>query len=289
MEPSAATPPMAMPGCKDSCGGVTIPYPFGFGEEHCYHEKAFEINCKVSANNTAKPFLTPFNLEVLRISLESQNVTVNVPVVPICRGSPWTSPNLTGSPFRFSDYNIFTVRGCGNALLTNQSGEIVGGCATTCDSSITTRGCYGINCCETHIPSGLAIYNITTTDTTTEKCTPSFLWYQDNYPIPAGNFSNIRSTPVLLDWMITSLHNLPPARSYPDQRCSAQSFVDGMRTYSCQCPYYNEGNPYISNGCQVVPACAGCIRSCAENSSTYTDIGKGIDLINITATRKKNR
>ncbi|KAK9289443.1 hypothetical protein L1049_007598 [Liquidambar formosana] len=243
MEPSAAAPPMAKHGCTDSCGAVTVPYPFGIGAEQCYLEKGFEITCKESANNPPKPFLTRFDLEVLSISLENQNVTVNVPVVPICRGNPWRSANLTGSPFRFSASNSFIVTGCGNALLTNQSGAIVGGCTTTCNSSIIidTDGCYGIYCCQVLIPSGLTIFNI---KTTTEECTRSFLWYSAHSPI-SGDFSN-SSTPVLLDWMIKSPDIFPRERLSSTWGDANGSVI----SYGYSCPTYYEGNPYISNGCE---------------------------------------
>ena len=56
----AAAPPMAMPGCKDTCGNVSIPYPFGM-TAGCYLNDWFKIVC-TGKGSSARAFLPGINL-----------------------------------------------------------------------------------------------------------------------------------------------------------------------------------------------------------------------------------
>nr|DAD29496.1 TPA_asm: hypothetical protein HUJ06_030964 [Nelumbo nucifera] len=73
------------PGCPDKCGNITVPYPFGFGNQNCYRE-GFRLSCdqtstppKLSMFGTVDPetgqiYNFGYNtyLEVTDISLEGQ-------------------------------------------------------------------------------------------------------------------------------------------------------------------------------------------------------------------------
>ncbi|XP_016648971.1 PREDICTED: wall-associated receptor kinase-like 10 [Prunus mume] len=118
--PSEAVPLLAKPNCQSRCGDVEIPYPFGNGEG-CYIDDWFQIKCV----NSTKPFLNIINLEVLEISVKgtlnvanpitiSSNYNANKPILQ--------AANLEGSPFVFSQENIFTAMGCGvMATITSDS------------------------------------------------------------------------------------------------------------------------------------------------------------------------
>ncbi|GMG99915.1 hypothetical protein Nepgr_001755 [Nepenthes gracilis] len=165
---------IAKPNCQDSCGNISIPYPFGIGE-NCYQDNWYEIFCNTSSN-PPRPFLSRFSLEVEQINFEdNQTLTVRIPMqlrevssgADVMQGN---SPNLTGSPFLFSgDYNVFLVGGCtGSALLLDSRNQILTGCATICpqqgSSMPSSENCYGVLCCQTIIPSSLVFYrtNFTT-------------------------------------------------------------------------------------------------------------------------------
>ncbi|KAJ8755356.1 hypothetical protein K2173_019154 [Erythroxylum novogranatense] len=147
------------PGCQEFCGDVAIPFPFGIGVG-CYMNDNFDVTCNNSFN-PPKPFLNRTGMELLGVSM-SGVVQVNNPVISTsCNNLPSpTGVNLAGSPFMYSStYNRFTAMGCdNNALFRQNNTEIVGGCFPFCFGGRKTRGCYGLNCCQTTIPPYLKSY-----------------------------------------------------------------------------------------------------------------------------------
>ena len=68
---AAAAAPQSLPGCNDTCGGVSIPYPFGTGissitGKNCSLNKSFKLTCNDSKLITGK------NIQVLNISIQGQ-------------------------------------------------------------------------------------------------------------------------------------------------------------------------------------------------------------------------
>ncbi|GMH25979.1 hypothetical protein Nepgr_027822 [Nepenthes gracilis] len=174
---------IAKPNCQAFCGNISIPYPFGIGE-NCYHDIWYEIFCN-SSLSPPRPFLSRFSLEVEQINFEdNQTLTVGIPMQlwevwsgtgrDVMQGN---SPNLTGSPFLFSSKdNVFLVGGCtGSALLLDSGNRILAWCATICpqqgSSMPSSENCYGVLCCQTIIPSSLVFYrtNFTTSSNSYEN------------------------------------------------------------------------------------------------------------------------
>ncbi|KAJ6713166.1 hypothetical protein OIU79_009205 [Salix purpurea] len=126
---AAAAPPIVKPGCRDRCGDISIPYPFGIGN-NCYMNESFSIEC-----NKTGAFISAINMEVLNISAERAAATVKGPIISSnCTGRENGVPlNLSGTPFVFSYfYNVFNPKleatddnqdreGCKMAFLVNET------------------------------------------------------------------------------------------------------------------------------------------------------------------------
>lgn len=163
---------VAKPGCQPTCGGVTVPYPFGIGAG-CYIDPYFEINCSTSSN-PPKSYMGGSNFEVLSISQTQIRVRSDY-VASACYDSSGDVTQdyevdvwiLMESPFTVSGTdNKFTVVGC-DALglvwgFTESGQNLTSGCVSTCSEStdLSTDGsCSGIGCCQTAIPKGLKSFN----------------------------------------------------------------------------------------------------------------------------------
>ncbi|XP_022722174.1 wall-associated receptor kinase-like 5 [Durio zibethinus] len=173
-------------GCKETCGGVTIPSPFGI-KACCYKNSWFRVTCNETGNGP-KPFISRINLELLGSSWLDA-VTVNNPVTYLNCGKKGnngtTAPasvNLTDSPFFFSNTsNIFGSVGCGNlaSVSRNIQTDPIAACLQQRCGNLTSKleGCYAI------IPENLRSYTATMTEIidsgkqeSSKRCTSAFIF-----------------------------------------------------------------------------------------------------------------
>nr|CAD1843877.1 unnamed protein product [Ananas comosus var. bracteatus] len=118
---------VALPGCRQRCGDVEIPYPFGIGRA-CSME-GFTLNCTCS-NGTYRPFAN--NVEFLSISLSSGLARIANNVSSQCYNA--TNGNvtyddwwmdLTATPYLFSStLNKLTTIGCRTLAYLIEQGEL---------------------------------------------------------------------------------------------------------------------------------------------------------------------
>lgn len=172
---SAATPPNSnsSSSCNRTCGGISIPFPFGIGGKDCYLNGWYEVVCNstTSGSHTTVPFLSRINREVVNISLPVDNpygvIHIKGPVTSLgCSSNTSQGPqnsfpglNVTGkrSPYFLTDKNRLVAVGCGTkALLTDIESEILG-CESSCKDSnnseeVTNSICSGYKCCQARIP-----------------------------------------------------------------------------------------------------------------------------------------
>jgi len=185
---------------------------------------------------------------------DGQTLTVLTPARNICgsHGSVgFPSVNFQGSPFLFSSwFNVFMVENyCGRSVvLRNRMQKIVAGCASVCANQtgvakLNTTTCYGVGCCQAslipspthdfflqHMTPRLDFYEITLSHEaltiTSDTCIlAAALIKSDQVVNLAGNLSNLRAFPTVLEW-------------------------DGSLTAVHGCEFPTEGNPYLPNGCQ---------------------------------------
>ncbi|KAK1621217.1 hypothetical protein QYE76_026734 [Lolium multiflorum] len=82
-------PSVALPGCPDRCGNITVPYPFGIGPD-CYRydgleSQGFQLEC--DDTGPSPPRLTFFghsDYSLAKLSLATSEVTVYVKATPTC-------------------------------------------------------------------------------------------------------------------------------------------------------------------------------------------------------------
>ncbi|KAK1685929.1 hypothetical protein QYE76_046777 [Lolium multiflorum] len=174
-----AAAPVALPGCPEACGGVTVPYPFGF-RQGCFHP-GFNLTCD-ETHHPPKLFLGD-GVEVDEISLAGGTVRVQSristfsgstsymnltrPVKPSINSSGLWSGGLTSTGMQLAvstEHNVFAAVGCNFIayLAVNPGGsEYVSACAALCDNSFPApedTSCSGVGCCRTSIAQGLPAY-----------------------------------------------------------------------------------------------------------------------------------
>ncbi|KAF2301577.1 hypothetical protein GH714_026829 [Hevea brasiliensis] len=101
IELAIAAPPMSKLKCKDHCGNISIPYPFGMGNKDCYFNEWFEIKCNESAYPPTA-FIASIEKEVFYIDVDGRAIVRSPIISSNCSGRKGDKPiNLTGSPSIF--------------------------------------------------------------------------------------------------------------------------------------------------------------------------------------------
>jgi Wall-associated receptor kinase galacturonan-binding len=277
--PATSVASSALPGCPDTCGNVSIPYPFGTRPD-CYRP-GFYVTCNESFT-PPKPFLGE-NIDLLDINITSAEVRVLNYIGYHCYNQTSevnvSTPSIDISAleaFLFSSRrNKFTVIGCYALAYINGAGDTsssyASGCASFCESlNSTTIGdgssCNGLGCCQTAIPMGLSYYEVEwgfnyTTAWSFNPCTYAALMQEDWYHFSVKDLSrfefvesNKENVPIVLDWAIrengTCLEShkessTSPACQSNHSGCDNTTNGDG---YICKCLPGYEGNPYLKNG-----------------------------------------
>ncbi|CAO2148071.1 unnamed protein product [Urochloa humidicola] len=149
---ATAAPPIGQPGCNTTCGNVSVPYPFGFGDSRCYWP-GLNLTCDTSSN-PPRLLLGDGTLRVTNISLQTDtDPTVRVVRVGsvINATAAGAGPGIWSAPFGrgFTEHgyllafgNELVVFGCnvvatlhadgiGGPTTTNTPGRI-GGCSSLC-------------------------------------------------------------------------------------------------------------------------------------------------------------
>ncbi|KAM4071082.1 hypothetical protein ACB094_11G034800 [Castanea mollissima] len=287
----AASPAIAQPKCKNMCGDVKIPYPFGIGPADCYMSNWFKIVCN---NVTDKAFLPSINMEVLEINIsdpygtnsyyfEPGLIRVKMPIISSsnCINQSTNGVDISGTPFFFSSYrNNFVSVGCDNLVTMNGLDPmVVVGCKTNCSNQKLKdkQGtCSGFNCCQTTVPYGIQVLNVDFGSTHRNSCKHAFLaetqWL--NKTDLSNDFPDLDYVPVVLEWTV------PNFTAFDFKEIRARHIYWDYTSYGAKyyyCLYGYEGNPYLSPGCQDRNECEDQKRNrcpdkadCENTEGSYT-------------------
>ncbi|KAM3405920.1 hypothetical protein ACQJBY_000140 [Aegilops geniculata] len=270
-------------GCRPSCGGVDIPYPFGIGVG-CFR-KGFEIEC---INNS--PVLAGTSLRVVKLTLDPDQSQVMLPMGWQCynasdpgdTNSNWdygeTTMNKDGV-YRISNtHNMLVVVGCNTFGFTASKRTEGGtanyayytGCMSYCNNSASAQDglCDGVGCCRVNIPPGLTdnYFNFREFDHSGmmdySPCDYAFLADRNNYTFRRSHLKmdTKRSSPVWLDWAIRGNSSIsgdiPSCKqaAKTDQYACVSAHSDCVDSingpgYNCKCSNGYEGDAYLPNGC----------------------------------------
>ncbi|XP_047974150.1 putative wall-associated receptor kinase-like 16 [Salvia hispanica] len=282
--------PIALPNCDDTCGNITIPFPFGTKQE-CYISKQFWVTCNHTAYDPPKLFWWDTHIEITRISLDGQ-MTLLRSIAYDCydrtgaRSSNFTSwINLTKYFTVNNTGNKFTIVGCdayayvsGDRLNRN----FKTGCTAMCSSEaeLTDGECAGVGCCQTPIPRDAwriqievsSFYNYTEVSEF-NNCSYAFVAEESAFKFSKDNLTNladVEKLPMLVDWAIGNTTCEEAKKNATGYACTIDNSecykpVNGYG-YRCRCNSGFEGNPYLTHGCIDINECENkTLNNCTKN------------------------
>ncbi|CAN6241175.1 unnamed protein product [Urochloa humidicola] len=173
----AAAAPVALPGCPETCGNITVPYPFGT-RPGCFRE-GFNLTCQETPGRPPRLFVGD-GVVVVGISLTDGTVRIHSKMLGVS-----LSANETRSRFRFNGswsaglmatgrlvvspkHNRFVAMGC-NLLaslvvghgVSDSDTSYVSVCAALCaGNELSDTSCSGVGCCQTPIALGVPSYRV---------------------------------------------------------------------------------------------------------------------------------
>ncbi|XP_037487602.1 wall-associated receptor kinase-like 8 isoform X2 [Triticum dicoccoides] len=180
MATAVAAVQVALPGCPQACGNVTVPYPFGF-RRGCFR-KGFNLTC----DETRHPpkLLLGDSVEVDAISLADGTVHVQTKVVafrPLYTNGAVGARRSIGYNYSWygglpevyksgaqlavsTEHNVFVAIGCNfiSYLVAVSDGgrEYVSTCSTLCNGKTRDALCTGVGCCWTTIAQHYPGYQV---------------------------------------------------------------------------------------------------------------------------------
>ncbi|GLT72257.1 hypothetical protein SLA2020_442080 [Shorea laevis] len=280
--------------CPETCGNVSVPYPFGYGNPECAKNSSFLLNC------TQNGSLFFDNIQIYNISLENGTFTGRIFSAFECynRSGLSTGHNtlldLTQwPPFTISStHNKLTALGCDTlAYMSDSEGRFGSGCIAVCSDrkEIENDGsCSGFGCCQTSVPKHLKTLIIVLTSPDNHSGILDF--NPCSYAFVAANSYNISEidflgyptdeTPsplAVLEWVVGE-GDCQASEGQSGYSCGLNAGCAYSETGGgsrCHCQPGFTGNPYLPQGCQDIDECKDpksfpCQGTCRNTIGNYT-------------------
>ncbi|GAU21234.1 hypothetical protein TSUD_11520 [Trifolium subterraneum] len=258
----------SLPGCKNTCGNVTIPYPFGISTSsipnhgNCFLEEKFNLTCEDDTK------LKWGDVQVYNISILEGQIEVSFYISRYCDNGTSNQPTLDTASFRISSKeNKFVTVGCDSYGYLNSifSGKTYStGCLTRCYGNregIENGTCSGIGCCQVDIPDMMRNISVQVSEfpNSTERagCSYSFIVKDGFYNFSLAHLDGFpnKELPLILDWSV-GMENCSVSKGYACKNNSDcfNSEIDSGG-YRCKCKVGYTGNPYHPDGCKDIDEC----------------------------------
>ncbi|XP_064947565.1 putative wall-associated receptor kinase-like 16 [Musa acuminata AAA Group] len=292
--------------CNETCGGISIPYPFGIGHG-CFRE-GFDVTCEVvKGSATPRAFLggRERNITVEEIFLPQGQASVLNDITWECFNSTdnWMAgekPSLAlgDKPFWVSSTkNRFTTMGCNvlGYLFGGDNYTLGTGCASFCleGAKMASGSCSGTGCCQTTIPekldnftTGLVYFDNLNTYEEYSPCTYAFIAEQDWFYFNKSDLRNHTfrdkykdGVPLVLDWVAGNQTCKEAKRNLSSYACrsiNSECFeFTSLQGYICNCSTGFQGNPYLQDGCKDIDECSSpnlytCHGTCSNTPGNYS-------------------
>ncbi|KAG5584893.1 hypothetical protein H5410_045327 [Solanum commersonii] len=310
MLPTSHNNLIAKPNCNESCGNISIPFPFGMTPD-CILRDQFLVTCDYSLN-PPQPFLENSSIEITSISLAGQlnvlqfisrycyrdGISTNSTTPMISLPSLLTVNNTV---------NSFIAVGCDTYAIVQgyytkfgakiEYPSYITGCMSMCNSiddaiNGDKNSCSGVGCCQTSIPKGASnvtitlssYYNYDYTDMKNNlSCSYAFVVDQANFYFSKTYLSNLQNAeklPLVLDWAVGEDKCEIAKRNSTAYACKSNNSYchDDSNGYRCSCMQGYDGNPYLIDGCQDINECVDpqpdyrCVKNaiCNNTDGSYT-------------------
>ncbi|KAM0838506.1 hypothetical protein ACQ4PT_060922 [Festuca glaucescens] len=291
---------MGKPGCRETCGNLTIPYPFGIGQG-CFYSQGFDVSCE---NNRVFMGNSSSQMEIYNISLVRGQARVSTLIASKCfynnsnNTDGWVSSGTADFFTISTKANKLTAVGCNTlAFLGGFNEHNVGaGCFSMCadKQSVDHSGqCSGMGCCQTSIAPNLSSSNITFDDRFDNSevrgfnpCSYAFVAEQDWFRFEASYLEDNRFTerfsdgvPTVLDWVAGHEHCDEAVKNISSYVCISKNgrcvMSPNATGYLCTCNDGFAGNPYLEEGCQDINECSfpdqyPCYGTCTNTNGDYS-------------------